>query len=87
MRTWLDENTGREVRRLTAYAEGARVPYFRLRRHIPDSRFVTGEGTRNSTALSAHCRLGGARTVPRVPAHRTPKRLRPTWRHAGWECG
>lgn len=35
-----DENTGRQVRQLTAFAEGASVPYFRYPRHFPDGRIM-----------------------------------------------
>jgi len=36
VRTWVDEQTGREVRQLTAMPEGAAVPYFRMPKHLPD---------------------------------------------------
>ena len=36
VRTWVDEQTGREVRQLTALPEGASVPYFRMPKHLPD---------------------------------------------------
>ena len=51
MHTWTDENTGREVRQLTTYPEGARVPYFRLPRNFPDGRIlVNGTHETGSTA-------------------------------------
>jgi hypothetical protein len=40
MITRIDENTGREVRQLTNLPEGARVPYFRRPRSLPDGRIV-----------------------------------------------
>lgn len=35
LRTWTDEQTGREVRQLTALSDGALVPYFRMPKHLP----------------------------------------------------
>ena len=40
MNTWTDENTGRLVRQLTNLPEGARVPYFRWPRDLPDGRVI-----------------------------------------------
>ena len=36
MKTWIDENTGRRIRQLTDFPEGASLPYFRCPRHLPD---------------------------------------------------
>jgi len=38
--THTDENTGREIRQLTAFAAGAWVPYFRTPRNLPDGRVL-----------------------------------------------
>jgi hypothetical protein len=40
MNTWTDENTGRIVCQLTNLPEGARVPYFRWPRDLPDGRVI-----------------------------------------------
>src|SRR6185436_12901042 len=37
---WVDEQTGREVRQLTNFPEGAGMTYFRLARHLPDGRML-----------------------------------------------
>jgi hypothetical protein len=52
MQSWIDEHTGRQVRQLTAYTEGASVPYFRLPRNFPDGRVMV-YGKHDSGNLAA----------------------------------
>ena len=40
MRTWTDENTGRQVRQLTDLPDGAEVGYLRYPRLLPDGRMI-----------------------------------------------
>ncbi|MHB0934984.1 MAG: hypothetical protein ACYDCO_05585 [Armatimonadota bacterium] len=40
MKTWIDNNTGRRIRQLTDFPDGASVPYFRCPRNLPDGRIV-----------------------------------------------
>lgn len=40
MKTWIDENTGRRIRQLTDFPDGASLPYFRCPRNLPDGRVV-----------------------------------------------
>lgn len=40
LKTWIDENTGREVRQLTDFPGGCSLDYFRFRKHLPDGRML-----------------------------------------------
>ncbi len=55
-RIFIDENTRRRIRRLTDFKNGARLPYFRLPRLLPDGRIL------------AHVNPPGARLLAVDPA-------------------
>lgn len=40
VRTFIDENTGREIRQLTNFEHGAHLGYFRMFRQLPDGRML-----------------------------------------------
>ncbi|OGV74747.1 MAG: hypothetical protein A2340_08700 [Lentisphaerae bacterium RIFOXYB12_FULL_60_10] len=42
VRTFKDENTGREIRQLTQFEHGASLGYFRMFRQLPDGRILAG---------------------------------------------
>ena len=56
LRTWTDENTGRDVHQLTNESKGANLGYFRLHRHLPDGRmlaYATSHGEHGIRVLDA----------------------------------
>ena len=61
MNTWIDEATGRRVRQLTEVSGGARVPYFRLPRHLPDAACWCMGSTKRGTLLVLDPGIGRGR--------------------------
>ena len=67
VRTFTDEQTGREVRQLTDFEHGAHLGYFRMFRQLPDGRMLAwGEHARGMLAcpLVIWTRQEGAVTAP-----------------------
>ena len=67
MNTWIDEATGRRVRQLTEVSGGARVPYFRLPRHLPDGRVLVHGKHERGTLLVLDPASGEAEPVAAEP--------------------
>ena len=51
VRTWTDENTGREVRQLTSRSGEFGMPYFRASKHLCDGRLVLPGGAERVVAV------------------------------------
>ena len=64
MHTWIDEQTGRRIRQLTAMPEGARVPYFRMPRHLPDGRILVGDKQGQGAMAAVDVESGDIRLIP-----------------------
>ena len=86
IRTWLDEQTGREVRQLTDLPEGATLPYFRMPKHVPDGSMLIHGRHEQGSLLTVDPASGRARPVRTAgPAHYVKLRCADgrLWYHTG----
>jgi len=67
MNTWVDEKTGRTVRQLTSQPGGARVPYFRQPRSLPDGRLLVHAKHERGSLLFVDPETGDAQPLASEP--------------------